>query len=237
LRRLRILQELFLATPSAIITGMNRFAILRAVGLNLLLLGLLWAQAPQRQPDFHATPPKPTSAYEEPLTGYEVAVLTAEFVVNLERGLTEAFQKPISTASAGEIQLSGKHPAWTHAALKELKSRGVIPSRFSAGKPMPRYQVGQMLALYVQRLDIQMRSQVGAPIGKTRFQTQPTIKLNRDHPAYRALQYLAQGGWISAGSPLYQEPTQPVRGKELPDMLRDVAQRILERYRDEPHLK
>lgn len=216
---------------------MNRFAFLRAAGLNLLLLSLLWAQAPQRQPNFHAPPPKPTSAYEEPLTGYEVAILTAEFIVNLERGLTEAFQKPISTASAGEVRLEGKHPVWTHAALKELKARGAIPPRFSAGKPMPRYQVGQMLAQYAQRLDAQMRSQIGAPVGKTRFQTQPTIKLRRDHPAYRLLQYLAQGGWISAGSPLYREPTQPVRGKELPDMLRDVAQRILERYRNEPHLQ
>lgn len=216
---------------------MNRFAFLRAIGLNLLLLGLLWAQAPQRQPNFHVPPPKPTSAYEEPLTGYEVAVLTAEFIVNLERGLTEAFQKPISTASAGEVRLEGRHPAWTHAALKELKVRGAIPPRFSAGKPMPRYQVGQMLAQYVQRLDTQMRSQIGVPIGKTRFQTQPTIKLDRNHPAYRALQYLAQGGWINAGSPLYQAPTQPVIGKELPDMLRDVAQRALERYRSEPHLQ
>lgn len=216
---------------------MNRFAFLRAIGLNLLLLGLLWAQAPQRQPNFHVPPPKPTSAYGEPLMGYEVAVLTAEFIVNLERGLTEAFQKPISTASAGEVRLEGRHPAWTHAALKELKARGAIPPRFSAGKPMPRYQVGQMLAQYVQRLDTQMRSQIGVPIGKTRFQTQPTIKLDRNHPAYRALQYLAQGGWINAGSPLYQAPTQPVIGKELPDMLRDVAQRALERYRSEPHLQ
>lgn len=222
---------------SAIITGMNRSALLRAVGLNLLLMSLLWSQGSQRQPNFHAPPPKPTSAYDTPLTGYEVAILTAEFIVNLERGLTEAFQKPISTAGTGAVQLEGKHPAWVQPALKELKARGAIPPRFSAGNPMPRYQVGQMLAQYAQRLDAQMRTQLGAPHGKTRFETQPTIKLDRNHPAYRALQYLAQGGWIGAGSSLYREPTKPVLGKELPDMLRDVAQRILERYRDEPHLQ
>ncbi|MCX7924579.1 MAG: hypothetical protein N2554_02065 [Fimbriimonadales bacterium] len=216
---------------------MNRSALLRAAGLNLLLTSLLWSQGTQRQPNFHAPPPKPTSAYDEPLTGYEVAILTAEFVVNLERGLTEAFQKPISTAGAGAIQLEGKHPAWVQPALKELKARGAIPPRFSASKPMPRYQVGQMLAQYAQRLDAQMRAQIGAPRGKTRFQTQPAIRLEKNHPGYRALQYLAQGGWISAGSPLYAKPKEPVLGKELPDMLRDVAQRILERYRDEPHLQ
>lgn len=215
---------------------MNQFAFLRAAGLSLLLLGLVWSQAPQRQPHFHPTPPKPTSAYEASLTGYEVALLTAEFIVNLERGLSEAFQKPISTASAGAVQLEGKHPAWAQSALKELKARGVIPPRFSAGDPMPRYQVGQMLAQYAQRLDARMREQLGAPRGRTRFQTQPTIQLEKRHPAYRALQYLAQGGWVGAGSPLYRKPTEPVRGKELPDMLRDLARRILERYRDEPHL-
>ncbi|MCX7992944.1 MAG: hypothetical protein N2651_04660 [Fimbriimonadales bacterium] len=215
---------------------MNRFALLRAAGLSLLLVSLLWSQGTQRQPNFHTPPPKPTSAYDEPLTGYEVAILTAEFIVNLERGLTEAFQKPISTASAGSVRLEGKHPAWAQAALKELKARGAIPPQFSASKPMPRYQVGQMLAQYAQRLDAQMRAQIGAPRGITRFQTQPTIRLDRKHPAYRSLQYLAQGGWISAGSLLYEKPNDPVLGKELPDILRDVAQRILERYRDEPHM-
>ena len=209
----------------------------RAAGLNLLLIGLLWSQGAQRQPNFHAPPPKPTSAYDEPLTGYEVAMLTAEFVVNLERGLTEAFQKPISLASAGAVSLEGKHPAWVQSALKELKARGAIPPRFSAGKPMPRYQVGQMLAQYAQRLDARMREQLGAPRGVTRFRTQPTIRLERNHPAYRSLQYLAQGGWVGAGAPLYQKPTEPIRGKELPDMLRDIAKRVLERYRDEPHLE
>jgi hypothetical protein len=216
---------------------MNRLSMARAAGLNLLLIGLLWSQGAQRQPNFHAPPPKPTSAYDEPLTGYEVAILTAEFVVNLERGLTEAFQKPISLASAGEVRLEGRHPAWVQPALKELKARGAIPPRFSAGKPMPRYQVGQMLAQYAQRLDARMREQLGAPRGVTRFRTQPTIRLERNHPAYRALQYLAQGGWVGAGAPLYQKPTEPIRGKELPDMLRDIAKRVLERYRDEPHLE
>jgi hypothetical protein len=216
---------------------MNRLSMARAAGLNLLLIGLLWSQGAQRQPNFHAPPPKPTSAYDEPLTGYEVAILTAEFVVNLERGLTEAFQKPISLASAGEVRLEGRHPAWVQPALKELKARGAIPPRFSAGKPMPRYQVGQMLAQYAQRLDARMREQLGAPRGVTRFRTQPTIRLERNHPAYRALQYLAQGGWVGAGAPLYQKPTEPIRGKELPDLLRDIAKRILERYRDEPHLE
>jgi hypothetical protein len=216
---------------------MNRSSMARAAGLNLLLIGLLWSQGAQRQPNFHAPPPKPTSAYDEPLTGYEVAMLTAEFVVNLERGLTESFQKPISLASAGAVSLEGKHPAWVQSALKELKARGAIPPRFSAGKPMPRYQVGQMLAQYAQRLDARMREQLGAPRGVTRFRTQPTIRLERNHPAYRSLQYLAQGGWVGAGAPLYQQPTEPIRGKELPDMLRDIAKRVLERYRDEPHLE
>jgi hypothetical protein len=216
---------------------MNRSSMARAAGLNLLLIGLLWSQGAQRQPNFHAPPPKPTSAYDEPLTGYEVAMLTAEFVVNLERGLTEAFQKPISLASAGAVSLEGKHPAWVQSALKELKARGAIPPRFSGGKPMPRYQVGQMLAQYAQRLDARMREQLGAPRGVTRFRTQPTIRLERNHPAYRSLQYLAQGGWVGAGAPLYQQPTEPIRGKELPDMLRDIAKRVLERYRDEPHLE
>jgi hypothetical protein len=216
---------------------MNRLSMARAAGLNLLLIGLLWSQGAQRQPNFHAPPPKPTSAYDEPLTGYEVAILTAEFVVNLERGLTEAFQKPISLASAGEVRLEGRHPAWVQPALKELKARGAIPPRFSGGKPMPRYQVGQMLAQYAQRLDARMREQLGAPRGVTRFRTQPTIRLERNHPAYRALQYLAQGGWVGAGAPLYQKPTEPIRGKELPDLLRDIAKRVLERYRDEPHLE
>jgi hypothetical protein len=216
---------------------MNRLSMARAAGLNLLLIGLLWSQGAQRQPNFHAPPPKPTSAYDEPLTGYEVAILTAEFMVNLERGLTEAFQKPISLASAGEVRLEGRHPAWVQPALKELKARGAIPPRFSAGKPMPRYQVGQMLAQYAQRLDARMREQLGAPRGVTRFRTQPTIRLERNHPAYRALQYLAQGGWVGAGAPLYQKPTEPIRGKELPDLLRDIAKRVLERYRDEPHLE
>jgi hypothetical protein len=216
---------------------MNRLSMARAAGLNLLLIGLLWSQGAQRQPNFHTPPPKPTSAYDEPLTGYEVAMLTAEFMVNLERGLTEAFQKPISLAAAGEVKLEGKHPAWVQPALKELKARGAIPPRFSAGKPVPRYQVGQMLAQYAQRLDARMREHLGAPRGITRFRTQPNIRLARNHSAYRALEYLAQGGWVGAGSPLYQKPTEPIKGKELPDMLRDVAKRILERYRDEPHLE
>jgi hypothetical protein len=216
---------------------MNRLSMARAAGLNLLLIGLLWSQGAQRQPNFHAPPPKPTSAYDEPLTGYEVAILTAEFVVNLERGLTEAFQKPISLASAGEVRLEGRHPAWVQPALKELKARGAIPPHFSGGKPMPRYQVGQMLAQYAHRLDARMREQLGAPRGVTRFRTQPTIRLERNHPAYRALEYLAQGGWVGAGAPLYQKPTEPIRGKELPDLLRDIAKRVLERYRDEPHLE
>jgi hypothetical protein len=216
---------------------MNHLSMARAAGLNLLLMGLLWSQGAQRQPNFHTPPPKPTSAYDEPLTGYEVAMLTAEFVVNLERGLSEAFQKPISLATAGEVKLEGKHPAWVQPALKELKARGAIPPRFSAGKPMPRYQVGQMLAQYAQRLDARMREHLGAPRGITRFRTQPNIRLARNHSAYRALEYLAQGGWVSAGSPLYQKPTEPILGKELPDMLRDVAKRVLERYRDEPHLE
>jgi hypothetical protein len=184
---------------------MNRLSMARAAGLNLLLIGLLWSQGAQRQPNFHTPPPKPTSAYDEPLTGYEVAMLTAEFVVNLERGLSEAFQKPISLATAGEVRLEGKHPAWAQPALKELKARGAIPPRFSAGKPMPRYQVGQMLAQYALRLDARMREQLGAPRGVTRFRTQPDIRLARNHPAYRALEYLAQGGWVGAGSPLYQK--------------------------------
>jgi hypothetical protein len=146
---------------------MNRLSMARAAGLNLLLIGLLWSQGAQRQPNFHTPPPKPTSAYDQPLTGYEVAILTAEFVVNLERGLTEAFQKPISLAGAGEARLEGRHPAWAQPALKELKARGAIPPRFSAGKPMPRYQVGQMLAQYAQRLDARMREQLGAPRGVT----------------------------------------------------------------------
>lgn len=216
---------------------MNRLSIVRAAGLSLLLVGLLWSQGAQRQPNFHAPPPKPTAAYDQPLTGYEVAVLTAEFVVNLERGLTEAFQKPISLAPAGAVSLLGKHPAWAQPALKDLKARGAIPPRFSASQPMPRYQVGQMLAQYVQRLDTRMREQIGAPRGVLRFRTQPEIRLERNHPAYRSLQYLAQGGWVGAGSMLYQKPTEPITGKELPDMLRDVAKRVLERYRDEPHLE
>lgn len=202
-----------------------------------LLLSVLWSQSPQRQPRFHAPSPKPSSAYTEPLTGYEVAYLTAEFVVNLERGLSEAFQAPISTASAGEVRLEGRHPEWVQPALRELKARGAIPPHFSAGKPMPRYQVGQMLAQYAQRLDARLREQIGAPRGVVRFRTQPTIHLNRRHPAYPALRYLAQGGWVRADSPLYREPLEPILGRELPDMLRDIAQRALERYRDEPHLR
>ncbi|MDW8106538.1 MAG: hypothetical protein RMK45_03555 [Armatimonadota bacterium] len=202
-----------------------------------LMLSAVWSQPPQRQPHFHPTPPKPSSAYTEPLTGYEVAFITAEFIVNLERGLSEAFQTPISTASAGEVRLERRHPGWVQSALRELKARGAIPPQFSAGKPMPRYQVGQMLAQYAQRLDARMREQLGAPRGLLRFRTQPTIQLSKRHPAYSALHYLAQGGWVRAGSPLYREPLKPILGKELPDMLRDIAQRALERYRDEPHLR
>ncbi|GIV09083.1 MAG: hypothetical protein KatS3mg020_0465 [Fimbriimonadales bacterium] len=216
---------------------MNRLLLIRAAGVNLLLISALASQSAQREPQLHAPPPKASSAYDTPLTGYEVALITAEFIVNMERGLSEAFQKPLSTASAGTIRLAGRHPAWVRPALRELKARGAIPPRFSASQPMPRYQVGQMLAQYAQRLDARMREQVGAPRGVTRFRTQPTLQLKRSHPAYRALQYLAQGGWVGAGSPLYQKPTEPVLGKELPDMLRDLARRILERYRDEPHLE
>ncbi len=216
---------------------MNRFSLIRAAGVNLLLIGALASQPVQREPNLHLPPPKPSSAYDAPLTGYEVAVITAEFIVNMERGLSEAFQKPLSTASAGATRLEGRHPAWVQSALKELKARGAIPPRFSASQPMPRYQVGQMLAQYAQRLDARMREQIGAPRGVLRFRTQPTIQLARSHPAYRSLEYLAQGGWIGAGSPLYQKPTEPILGKELPDMLRDLARRVLERYRDEPHLE
>ncbi len=226
-----------LARLSAIIKGMNRYRLVRAAGVNLLLIGALASQPSQREPHFHAPPPKPTSAYDAPLTGYEVAVITAEFIVNLERGLSEAFQKPLSTASAGATRLEGNHPAWAQEALQALKSRGAIPPRFSANRPMPRYQVGQMLAQYAQRLDARMREQIGAPRGVLRFRTQPTIALERDHPAYRSLQYLAQGGWVGAGATLYQKPNEPILGKELPDLLRDLARRTLERYRDEPHLE
>ncbi len=197
----------------------------------------MFAGAQQRQPHLHPQPPKPTSAYEEALTGYEVAIITAEFILNLERGLSQAFDKPISTAGAGAVSLAGRHPNWAQDALQTLKARGAIPPRFSGNQPMPRYQVGQMLAQYVQRLDARMRQQVGAPIGRTQFQTLPQIRLERDHPAYRSLEFLARGGWVMAEAPLYREPLEPIKGKELPSMLRDVANRVLERYRDEPHLK
>lgn len=203
------------------------------VALGVLVL----AGAQQRQPDFHIQPPKPSSAYDEPMTGYEVAVITAEFVRNLERGLSQAFDRPINTASAGTVSLAGKHPEWAREALKTLKARGAIPPGFSGNKPMPRYQVGQMLAQYVQRLDGRLRQQMGAPIGRTQFQTLPTIQLERKHPAYASLMMLARGGWVMAEAPLYREPMAPIQGKELPGMLRDVANRALERYRDEPHLK
>jgi len=214
---------------------MNHLPIARAVGLNLLLLGLLWAQGARQQPDLSTRASEPVAVLDTPLTGYEVAILTAEFAVHLERGLSEAFQKPIHPTASGKARLSGKHPAWVQPALRELKVRGAIPPRFSAGNPMPRYQVGQMLAQYIQRLEACLREQQGAPRGVRRFRTQPTIRLKRTHPAYRSLQYLAQGNWVRADAPLYQNPTEPIQGKELPDMLRDVAQRVLERYRDEPH--
>ncbi len=171
------------------------------------------------------------------MTGYEVAVITAEFILNLERGLSDAFDRPLSTAGASAVSLAGKHPAWAQEALKVLKARGAIPPGFNGNKPMPRYQVGQMLAQYIQRLDARMRQQMGAPIGRTEFQTLPVIRLERTHSAYSALLFLARGGWVMAEAPLYREPNAPLLGKELPSMLRDVANRILERYRDEPHLK
>lgn len=210
---------------------------LRVAVVGFCLGVLVIAGAQQRQPDFHTQPPKPSSAYDEPMTGYEVAVITAEFILNLERGLSQAFDRPINTASAGAVSLSGKHPEWAREALKTLKARGAIPPKFSGSKPMPRYQVGQMLAQYVQRLDSRLRQQMGAPIGRVEFQTLPTIRLDRKHPAYSALRMLARGGWVMAEAPLYREPLAPIQGKELPSMLRDVANRALERYRDEPHLK
>ncbi|MER3403134.1 MAG: hypothetical protein C4337_07520 [Armatimonadota bacterium] len=216
---------------------MRDLAILRACSLSVLFVGLLWMQAPQRSPHQHAPSPKPTPAYEQPLTGYEVVVLFAEFIDAFEKGLTEAFQKPIRTGGAGKVTLTGTHPAWAIDALKEVKARGAIPSQFNGSKPMARYQVAVMLARYARQLDARMRTVVGAPIGKTEFRVQPRIALDAEHPAYADLQFLAQGGWVQAGSTLYHKPMEPILGKELPDMLRDLAQRVLERYRDEPHLK
>ncbi len=217
---------------------MGNFSLLRSVSLSLLMAALVWSQAQrQQQPHLHAEPPKPAAAYDQPLTGYEVVVLFAEYIQNLEKGLTEAFQKPIRTGTAGVITLTGKHPAWVVKALKEVKARGAIPPQFNGAKPMPRYQVGMMLARYARRLDARMRTIVGDPVGKTEFRTQPRIALDPNHPAYADLQFLAQGAWVGAGSPLYYKPTEPILGKELADMLKDLTQRILERYRDEPHLK
>ncbi|MEN3001855.1 MAG: hypothetical protein ABDI19_08450 [Armatimonadota bacterium] len=209
----------------------------RCAVLCVLLISVALAQKPSRTPSLHKPPPKPVSAYDQPLTGYEVAVLVAEFVQNLERGLSEAFEKPLSTAGAGEVTLTGNHPAWARAALIELKRRDLIPPGFSGRQPMKRYQVGVMLARYAQRLDARMRMHLGNPIGRTRFQTQPRIALSRRHPAYASLKYLAEGAWIGAESPLYREPEGAIRGRELPDMLKQIAQRILERYTREKHLE
>jgi hypothetical protein len=191
----------------------------------------------QEAPQQHKPPPPKTSAYDQPLTGYEVAVLVAEFVQNLERGLSEAFEKPISTAGTGEVTLRGNHPKWVRPALLELKRRDLIPPQFNGHLPMKRYQVGIMLARYAQQLDACMRSQLGTPIGRTRFQTQPRIALPRQHPAYGALRYLAEGAWVGAESTLYREPEGTIRGHELPDMLKQFTQRILERYTREKHME
>lgn len=206
-----------------------RFAI-----LSMLFVSVMAQDAP-RTPSLHKPPPKPVSAYDQPLTGYEVAMLFAEFVQNLECGLTEAFEKPISTRSAGEVLLTGKHPEWARSALIELKRRELIPPDFNGRQPMKRYQAGIMLARYAQRLDARMQAQLGKPIGRTRFQTQPRIALSRRHPAYASLKYLAEGAWVGAESPLYREPEGVLRGRELPDMLQQLAQRILERYTREKH--
>ncbi len=207
------------------------------VWLSMLGASLMLAQAPSREPRLHRSPPKPTSALDQPLTGYEVAMLIAEFVQNLEHGLSEAFEKPIRTAGAGEVALTGRHPAWARDALIELKRRDLIPRDFDGRKPMRRYQVGILLARYAQRLDARMRAQVGEPVGRTRFQTQPRIALSPRHPAYPALKYLAEGAWVGAESPLYREPEGFLRGRELPDMLQNLARRILERYTREKHLE
>lgn len=216
---------------------MRYFAMYRAIGLAALMIAVLWMQAQQQAPHLHPQPPKQTPAYEQSLTGYEVVVLFAEYVQNLENGLTSAFQKPIRTGGVGAVKLTGKHPTWAVDALKEVKARGAIPPRFQGSKPMPRYQVGMMVARYAKRLDARMHAVLGAPIGKTRFQVQPRIALEREHPAYTDLQFLAQEGWVQAGAALYRKPKEPILGKELPEILHDLTQRILERYRDEPHLK
>ncbi|GBC92938.1 hypothetical protein HRbin15_01421 [bacterium HR15] len=206
--------------------------------LGWLLMGaMLLAQDAPRAPSLHKPAPQPTSAYDQPLTGYEAVVLIAEFIQNLEHGLSEAFEKPIRTAGAGEVSLSGKHPAWAQKALLELKRRGLIPPGFNGRQPIQRYQVGIMLARYAQRLDTCMRTQLGNPIGRTRFQTQPRIALAPRHPAYASLKYLAAGAWVGADSLLYREPEGALRGKELPDMLQQLARRILERYTHEKHLE
>ncbi len=204
---------------------------------TVLCLSVLMAQEAPRVPQPPKPPPSKTSAYDQPLTGYEVAVLTAEFVQNLERGLSEAFEKPISTAGVGEVTLSGDHPEWARAALLELKRRDLIPPQFNGRQPMKRYQVGIMLARYAQQLDACMRTHLGNPVGRTRFRTQPRIALSRRHPAYGALKYLAEGAWIGAESPLYRQPEGAIRGRELPDMLKQLTQRILERYTREKHLE
>ncbi len=207
----------------------------RIAVLGVLCLSGLFAQQALHKAQVQKPSPAPTSAHDQPLTGYEVAVLVAEFIQKLERGLSEAFEKPILTASAGEVSLTGKHPEWAHSALLELKRRGLIPPGFNGRQPMKRYQVGIMLARYAQRLDAHMRAQMGKPVGRTRFQTQPRINLSTRHPAYAALKYLAEGAWVGAESPLYREPKGALRGRELPDMLKQLAQRILERYTREKH--
>jgi len=211
--------------------------ISRWLAVPMLCVSVWLAQESPRTPSLHKPPPAPVSAYEQPLTGYEVAVLFAEFIQKLERGLSEAFEKPIRTASAGEVKLAGNHPQWARAALLELKRRELIPPGFKGTQPIKRYQVGIMLARYAQRLDASLQAQVGKPVGRTRFQTQPRIALSPRHPAYDALKYLAEGAWISAESPLYREPMGVLRGQELPDLLQQLARRALERYTREKHLE
>jgi len=209
----------------------------RLLILNILLMSMGLAQDAPRTPSLHKPPPEPASAYDQPLTGYEAAVLIAEFIQNLEKGLSEALEAPIHTASAGEVSLSGKHPQWARKALLELKRRGLIPPDFNGRQPIKRYQVGIILARYAQRLDARMRAQLGNPIGRTHFQTQPRIALPTHHPAYASLKYLAEGAWVGAESLLYRQPEGTLRGKELPDMLQQIAQRILERYTREKHME
>jgi hypothetical protein len=48
---------------------------------------------------------------------------------------------------------------------------------------------------------------------------------------------LAEGAWVGAESTLYREPEGTIRGHELPDMLKQFTQRILERYTREKHME